>query len=75
MQRSSPTELFWSLQICALRMAYAFQGKLHDTLGEHEGQLFASMHACREQYLRRRGLKKRKRDLDPMTQASASLTM
>ena len=50
------------------------QGKLHDTMKEHEGQLFASMHACREQYLKERKLKKRKRDDDPMTQASAYMT-
>ena len=53
----------------------AFQGKLHDNLKEHEGQLCASMHACREQYLRRLRLKKRKRDADSMTQASAPMTM
>ena len=52
--------------------ACAFQGKLHDTLKEHEGQLYASMHACREQYLRMK-LKKRKRDTDPMTKVNLSL--
>ncbi|KAA6426042.1 MAG: hypothetical protein FRX49_03894 [Trebouxia sp. A1-2] len=44
------------------------EGKLHDTLKAHEGQLYASMHACREQYL----LKKRKRDTDPMTQVPSA---
>ena len=44
-----------------------FQEKLHETLKEHEGQLYATMHACREQYLRTK-LKKRKSDTDPMIQ-------
>ncbi|KAL3163153.1 hypothetical protein ABBQ32_009563 [Trebouxia sp. C0010 RCD-2024] len=47
------------------------EGKLHDTLKAHEGQLYASMHACREQYLRMK-LKKRKRDTDPMTQVPSA---
>ncbi|KAL3140352.1 hypothetical protein ABBQ38_004616 [Trebouxia sp. C0009 RCD-2024] len=47
------------------------EGKLHDTLKAHEGQLYASMHACREQYLRMK-LKKRKRETDPMTQVPSA---
>ena len=45
------------------------QGKVHDALDEHEGQLYASMHACRKQYLRQQ-LSKRKRDADPMSEVS-----
>ncbi len=41
------------------------QGKLHETLAEHEGQLFASMYSCREDYMRLE-LGKRKRAEDPM---------
>ena len=40
-------------------------GKLHGTLEEHEGQLYAAVHACREQYLQQK-LQKRKRNRDPM---------
>ena len=47
------------------------QGKLHETLTEHEGQLFASMHSCREEYMRRQ-LRKRKRDEDPMKEVRVS---
>lgn len=52
-------------------MINVLEGKLHETLKEHEGQLYASMHACREQYLRMK-LKKRKRDTDPMTQVPSA---
>ncbi|KAL0047698.1 hypothetical protein WJX82_009730 [Trebouxia sp. C0006] len=47
------------------------EGKLHDILKAHEGQLYSSMHACREQYLRMK-LKKRKRDTDPMPQVPSA---